>query len=204
MSTKPAYAHLNTDPVMQGLIERHGPCPLQYNPDTNPYRALVRTIIFQQISGAAASAIWGRFAALFDAEFPPQTALAAMEWEALRAVGLSRNKALAVIDVAAKSLDGTIPTQDELSALDDDHVIERLVTVRGVGKWTAEMFLMSTLGRPDILPLNDVGLLNGAQIAYGLDTRPDAQAFTEMGEQWRPWRSIACWYLWRAADTKLA
>ncbi len=189
---------------MAALMAQHGPCPLKHNPDVSPYHALVRTIIFQQISGAAASAIMARFLAVFETDFPTPEALAAKDWEELRAVGLSRNKALAVIDVAAKTLDGTVPAQDALSTLEDEAVIERLIQVRGVGRWTAEMFLMSTLGRPDILPLNDIGLLNGAQIAYGLEARPDADAFTMLGEQWRPWRSIACWYLWQAADTKLA
>ncbi len=204
MTFMAASAHLTTDPVMDKLIARHGPCPLKHNPDISPYNALVRTIVFQQISGAAASAIMKRFTGLFTDDFPAPEELAAKNWEALRAVGLSRNKALAVIDVAAKSLDGTIPAQSALHTLEDEAVIERLIRVRGIGRWTAEMFLMSTLGRPDILPLNDVGLLNGAAIAYGLETRPDAKAFAQMGERWRPWRSIACWYLWQAADTKLA
>ena len=204
MSREPAYTHLRADPVMADLIERHGPCPLTHNPDVSPYHALVRTIIFQQISGAAASAIMKRFLALFKTDFPLPEALAVMEWEVLRADGLSRNKALAVIDVAAKSLDGTIPAQGTLAALPDEEVIERLILVRGIGRWTAEMFLMSTLGRPDVLPLNDVGLLNGAKIAYGLADRPNAAAFTTMAAPWQPWRSIACWYLWQAADTKLA
>jgi len=204
MPHKEAHAHLSRDSVMDTLITRHGPCPLKHNPEVSPYHALVRTIIFQQISGAAASAIMKRFLALFDADFPPQKDLANTDWEILRAAGLSRNKALAVIDVAAKSLDGTIPAQGTLAALCDEEVISRLITVRGIGKWTAEMFLMSTLGRPDVLPLNDVGLLNGAKIAYDLETRPDADAFAKMGENWRPFRSIACWYLWQAADTKLA
>ncbi|MDQ7019739.1 MAG: DNA-3-methyladenine glycosylase [Robiginitomaculum sp.] len=204
MHHKEAHAHLSTDPVMDTLIARHGPCPLRQNPEVSPYHALVRTIVFQQISGAAASAIMKRFLALFDEDFPRPESLATMDWEVLRAAGLSRNKALAVIDVAAKSLDGTIPVQGTLAALSDEEVISRLITVRGIGKWTAEMFLMSTLGRPDILPLNDVGLLNGAKIAYGLQKRPDAEVFANMGENWRPWRSVACWYLWQAADTKLA
>ncbi len=203
MTETPTYAHLGTDPVMASLIVRHGPCPFKPNPGARPYQSLIRSIIFQQISGAAATAIMGRFVGLFDTDFPEANALVAKDWEELRAVGLSRNKALAVIDVAAKTLDGTIPPHTDLSALDDEAVIERLIQVRGVGRWTAEMFLMSTLGRPDVLPLNDVGLLNGAQIAYGLETRPDAAAFTKLGEQWRPWRSVACWYLWRAADTKM-
>lgn len=204
MNRKAPYEHLNADPIMNALIVRHGPCPLKHNPEVSPYHALVRTIIFQQISGAAASAIMKRFLAVFDEDFPAREALANTDWEALRAAGLSRNKALAVIDVAAKSLDGTIPAQDDLVRLGDEDVIERLITVRGIGRWTAEMFLMATLGRPDILPLNDIGLLNGARIAYGLDERPDGPAFATMGEPWRPWRSIACWYLWQAADTKLA
>jgi DNA-3-methyladenine glycosylase II len=204
MTSKAARKHFQSDPVMHALIDRHGPCPMALNLDADPYQALVRTIVFQQISGAAASAIMKRFLALFAEDFPPQEALAKMDWEVLRAAGLSRNKALAVIDVAAKSLDGTIPSQHALAALEDEAVIERLICVRGIGRWTAEMFLMSTLGRPDILPLNDVGLFKGAQIAYGLEERPNAAVFSKLGEQWRPWRSIACWYLWRAADTKLA
>ncbi len=203
MAPNPAKPHLSTDPVMAALIARHGPCPLTHNPDVSPYRALVRTIVYQQISGAAANAIMARFLGVFDSDFPAPEALAIKPWEELRAVGLSRNKAMAVIDVAAKTLDGTVPAQDALHALEDEAVIERLIQVRGVGRWTAEMFLMSTLGRPDILPLNDIGLLNGAKIAYELAERPDAKAFTQLGERWRPWRSHACWYLWQAADTKL-
>ncbi len=202
-TTSAASAHLSTDPVMKGLIARHGPCPFKVDTRTTPYQKLVRTIIFQQISGAAATTILGRFIALFDSDFPPVEALAAADCEHLRSAGLSRNKALAVIDVAAKTLDGTIPGHKALAKLDDEAIIDRLISVRGIGRWTAQMFLMSTMGRPDVLPLNDIGLLNGAQIAYALKARPSAKEFTALAEKWRPWRSAACWYLWRAADTKI-
>jgi 3-methyladenine DNA glycosylase/8-oxoguanine DNA glycosylase len=142
----------------------------------------------------------GRFLALFPQPFPEPKALAASDVEHLRSVGLSRNKAIAVIDLATKTLDGTIPATDELVTLADDEIIERLIQVRGVGKWTAEMYLMFTLERPDILPLDDIGIMNGARSAFGLEVRPTKKELVKLAEPWRPWRTMASWYLWREAD----
>lgn len=195
-----AKKHLSKDPVMAQLIAQHETFTWNTPTDRAPYRALIRAIVHQQISGKAAATILARFLALFPDEFPDPKQLATSEVEQLRAAGLSRNKALAVIDLAAKTIDGTIPATDELTALPDEEIIQRLIQVRGVGKWTAEMYLMFTLQRPDILPLDDIGIQNGVRSAYQMDQRPTKQQLTKLGQTWSPWRTIASWYLWRAAD----
>ncbi len=188
--------------VMRRLIADHGPCP--YKPHRrSPFEAVSRAIVYQQLSGKAAGTIYARVAALFDAKVvkDPKAVLARSDDE-LRGAGLSRNKTAALKDLARKTLDGVVPTRRACDTLDDEDLIDRLVAVRGVGRWTAEMFLMSTLARPDVLAVDDLGLRKGAGLAYGLAEAPSPKELLEIGEAWRPWRTTASWYLWRAADTR--
>lgn len=184
------------DPVMRGLIERVGPFEPSFEPDL--WWSLVDAIVSQQLSIKAAATIAGRIAALAaDGARPTPEAILATPDEALRACGLSRAKTVYVKDLAAKWLDGTLEP-DRFDAFSDEEVIEHLVRVKGIGRWTAEMVLMFTLGRPDVLPVDDLGLKVAVQEAYGLDERPGRAELERLGEPWRPWRSIASFYLWRS------
>jgi len=188
-------------PVMAQLIERHGRCPIRPAKAREPFAALSRAVIHQQLSVKAASTIRGRVVALFRCdEFPSPRQILRKDEDLLRGAGLSRAKVAALKDLARKTLSGVVPTYEEAKAVSDDDLIERLVAVRGVGRWTAEMFLISTLARPDVLAVGDVGLRNGAARAYGLDEAPTADELYELGERWRPFRTTASWYLWQAAD----
>lgn len=194
-----ALRHLRRDPEFRELVRKVGPFRLQLRRPAAPFPALLRAIVFQQLSGKAANTIHQRVLALFPGRAHPAPAefLKASD-EALRGAGLSRNKLLAVRDLAAHTIEGTVPTLRRLQRMPDDEIIERLTAVRGVGRWTVEMMLIFTLGRPDVLPLNDLGIHRGFCRVYGGE--PDAQRLQAQGEQWRPYRSVASWYLWRAAD----
>ncbi len=186
------------DPLLRRLIDRCGPLALRRT-ERRPFEALLRAIVYQQLSGRAAGAIYARVAALFDGGRPTPRALAALAPERLRAAGLSRAKALALHDLAAKTRRGVVPGPRTVRALSDEEVIERVVRVRGVGRWTGEMLLLN-LGRPDVLPATDLGIRRGFARTRGLDELPEAEEILAYGERWRPWRSIAALYLWRAAD----
>jgi DNA-3-methyladenine glycosylase II len=189
------------DPVMAELIQRIGPCPIRPLKDREPYEALARAIVYQQLSTKAAATILGRVVALFPkTDFPTPRQLIRKDDEALRAAGLSRAKTAALKDLARQTLVGVVPTRAEADAIDDEALIARLTAVKGVGRWTAEMFLISTLARPDILAVADLGLRKGAQRAYGLAATPSPDELYELGERWRPWRTTASWYLWRVLD----
>jgi DNA-3-methyladenine glycosylase II len=197
-----AAALAAADPVLGAWIAAHGaahgPCDLEpYGMAPFPY--LLRAITFQQLAWKAASTIHGRVLAL-TGNPPTPEALLALPDEALRGAGLSRNKLAAARDLAAKTLDGVVPPLDALHALSDDALVERLTAVRGVGPWTVEMLLIFNLGRPDVLPVTDLGVRKGFSILYGGDALPSPAALRAHGECWRPWRSVASWYLWRAAD----
>ncbi|MDX1606171.1 MAG: DNA-3-methyladenine glycosylase [Candidatus Competibacterales bacterium] len=163
------------------------------------FQSLLRSIVYQQLSGKAAATIHARVEALFPG-VPEPAALLALSDEALRGAGLSRNKTLALRDLAAKTLDGTVPALETLEQWDDEAVIRRLVQVRGIGRWTVEMLLMFRLRRPDVLPVDDLGVRKGFRLTYGLDGLPDAAQLRERAEAWRPYRSVASWYLWRAVE----
>ncbi|MCW5624340.1 MAG: DNA-3-methyladenine glycosylase 2 family protein [Burkholderiales bacterium] len=190
------------DARMRRLIERHGPCGLVPEWKRSPYEALVRAIMYQQVHGKAAAAIHGRFLALApDSSHPPPAAVLAFEDDVLRGVGLSRQKASYIRAIAEAAHAGIVPLRrGALSRASDEAIIERLTQVRGVGRWTVEMLLMFTLGRLDVLPVGDFGV----RLGYQRITRRTAPVTpTEMaaaGERWRPYRSVAAWYLWRAAD----
>jgi DNA-3-methyladenine glycosylase II len=189
-----ARQHLQRrDAVMKGLIKATGPCTLQINADH--FSVLTRSIISQQISTRAALAIGGRVLEKVGA-FQPKRILAAAD-DDLRAAGLSQSKRLALRDLAEKCQIGIVPLK-KLSALDDEAVIETLVQVRGIGRWTAEMFLIFSLGRLDVLPIGDYGLRNGMQRHYALPDLPKKDKLIELAEAWMPYRSIGTWYIWRS------
>ncbi|MBS1200806.1 MAG: alkA [Proteobacteria bacterium] len=196
-----ARRHLSRDPVMRGLMRAAGPCVLKPQRRRSPYEALVRAIAHQQLTGKAAETILSRFLALYDGgRFPGPAELLATGDDSLRAVGFSRAKVASLKDIAGRTLDGTIPPRRVLARLPDEAVIERLVQVRGVGRWTVEMFLMFTLARQDVLPVDDYGVRNGFRIAYARDGLPRPRELAEFGLRWAPYRSVAAWYLWRAVD----
>ena len=183
------------DPAFKTIVGQVGPLALR-PPHDDAFQALLRAIVFQQLAGAAASAIHGRVVALFKGAPTPQ-ALLKLKPERLRGAGLSANKLLAVTDLARKFSDGTVPVHD-LESLEDEAVIERLVTIRGIGRWSAEMFLLFQLRRPDIWPVDDLGVRNGWRNIHGLDEAPKPKELALLGEPFKPQRSAVAWYCWRA------
>jgi DNA-3-methyladenine glycosylase II len=193
-----AARHLSrVDPVLGAVIRRVGPCTLA--PRRDYFVVLCKSIYNQQISTKVAAVLFARFRQQFPRQRPtPQAVLAFLSGdpEKVRAVGLSRQKALYLRDLATHFIDGRIPTR-KLCRLDDQAVIDALVGVNGIGRWTAEMFLMFVLNRPDVLPVDDLGLREGVRDIFGLPARPTPSQVIEMGEKWRPYRSVATWYVWR-------
>ncbi len=192
---------MRRDPVMRDLIRQHGPCGLAAAQHTDPYRALVRAIVSQQLSTRAAATILRRFVDLFGGTFPTPAQVLAMPEARLRGVGLSGMKGSFVRDLARRVEDGSLRL-DAFDAMTDDEVIATLTQVKGIGRWTAEMFLMFRLHRPDVLPVGDLGIVNAIKRAYRLRKTPTPERMTKIGENWRPYRSIACWYLWASLDNK--
>lgn len=188
-----------SDPLLGAVIRRAGPCPLRAG--GRPYAYLVRSVLYQQLAGAAAAAIEGRFLALFGGSPPRPEALLAMRRDRLRRAGLSRNKIAAVRAVAEAFERGDV-RERQLWHLDDAAVVAQLVEIRGVGEWTAHMLLMSALGRPDILPVGDYGVRKGAQLLYGLEELPGRRELEALADPWRPWRSVGAWYLWRHREIR--
>ena len=185
------------DPVFRRLAAEAGPARVRPPADTH-FAALVRAIVYQQLAGAAAAAIHGRLIAAMGGEAIPERLLA-LPAEALRAAGLSAGKAASLRDLAAKVLDGTVVLDRRLRAESDAEVVARLTTVRGIGKWTAEMFLMFQLRRLDVWPAGDLGVRKGFGLAWGIPA-PTAKQLEPLGDPFRPCRSVAAWYCWRAAE----
>jgi DNA-3-methyladenine glycosylase II len=198
----PAIAHLSkVDPVMRRLLLEVGPCTLVPRNGRSPFESLVRAIAYQQLHDKAAKAILSRLVALYPGRrFPGPGDILTTHWRRMRRVGFSRAKIAALRDLAARALDGTVPTNREIRRLDDEAIVQRLMAVRGIGRWTAEMLLIFHLGRPDVLPVDDFGVRNGFRIAYGRRSMPTAKSMLRYGERWKPYRTIASWYLWRAAS----
>jgi len=189
------------DPALGRIIKRVGPFEPDWRFDASPYEGLFRSIVFQQLSGKAAGTIFKRVcAACGDGRVPPPDALLPVADNVLRGAGLSRNKTLAIRDLAARTLDGTVPDRATARRTPDEVLIERLVAVRGVGRWTAEMLLMFGLGRTDVLPVSDLGIRKGFQITYGMKRMPAEITMQRQGKRWAPFRTVASWYLWRAVD----
>lgn len=183
------------------VLPNHEPFPTKFEKTKDPYRALVRSVVYQQLSGKAAATILGRVVALFpDKDFPDPEDLLEADPVLLRGAGLSRQKIAALRDVSQKRIEGVIPPARALTRLPDDEIIERLTAARGVGRWTVEMYLIFTLGRPDVLPIDDLGVRKGASILYKRSFTP--KQLGKYGERWGPWRSAAAWHLWRVTDTK--
>jgi DNA-3-methyladenine glycosylase II len=187
------------DPVMAGLIRQHGACGLGAAQRGDPFQALVHAIIAQQLSTRAAATIEARFTALFD-ERPTAARVAALPDGAIRVAGVSSQKLGYIRDLCARVLDGSLRL-DALERLADEDVVAALTGVKGIGRWTADMFLMFRLHRPDVLPVGDLGILKAVQRAYSLRRLPTPERLTTIGEPWRPYRSVACWYLWASLDT---
>ena len=189
---------MRRDPVLGKAIKRIGPCLLAERQRKDHLTALVGAIVSQQLSTKAAATIFGRLAALFpDNVIPGHQAMAAIDDRTLRGVGLSSQKVTYLRDLCARLSDGRL-VLEELDVLEDEEVIARLIAVKGFGRWTAEMFLMFRLHRPDVLPVGDLGIVNAVQRLYGLRKRPDPKRLMKLGEPWRPYRSVACWYLWQS------
>jgi DNA-3-methyladenine glycosylase II len=187
------------DPVLRALIRQHGPCRLAHSHREDPFVAGVEAIVWQQLSGKAAATIYRRVVALLPGGVVTPVALLAVPEQDLRAAGLSRAKIAYVRDLAGRVLDGRLHL-DTFEDMDDESVIAELTAVKGIGRWTAEMFLMFRLQRPDVLPVGDLGIVNAITRAYGLRKPPTAARMTKIAEPWRPYRSIACWYLWQSLD----
>jgi 3-methyladenine DNA glycosylase/8-oxoguanine DNA glycosylase len=189
------------DRKLARVIEKAGPFTHRPQKLQSPFHALLRAIVFQQLAGRAAATIHGRVVDLFPGKRGlTAAALVAMPEKKLRGAGLSQNKMLAVKDLAAKTLDGTVPMLAKLRKMDDDEIVSRLTEVRGIGPWTVEMLLIFRLGRPDVLPSSDYGVRQGFKHTYRKSDLPTPKELLSHGERWRPYRSVASWYLWRAAD----
>ena len=187
--------------MIAALIRAHGPCKLGEVQHDDPFRALTRAIVGQQLSTKAAATIWRRFAEKCGgpgARLTP-AAVARVSDADLRAVGLSGQKLGYIRDLCTRVMNRSLDLRS-LDSMSDDEVITALTAVKGVGRWTAEMFLIFRLQRPDVLPLGDLGILKAVQRAYGLRAVPSPQRLTRLGENWRPYRSVACWYLWASLD----
>jgi DNA-3-methyladenine glycosylase II len=197
-----AIQHLSAaDKTMARLIRKVGPCTLKPRNRRAPFQALVQAVIHQQLNGIAAGTILKRVLALYPGKrFPSPEDLLATPDERLRAAGLSRAKTAALKDIAAKTIDGLVPGARAIARMADVEILERLTSVRGVGPWTVEMLLMFTLGRLDVLPVTDYGVRKGFALTYGWRELPSPRELLAYGERWRPHRSTAAWYLWRALE----
>ena len=197
-----AIKHLSAaDPVMRKLIAEIGACKLESENKRSPFQSLVQAVAHQQLNGTAANTILTRFIKLFPKrKFPRPEDLASVTDEQIRACGFSFSKIAAIRDIAAKTLDGTIPSSRRIEKLSDEEIIERLTAARGVGRWTVEMLLIFQLGRADVLPVDDFGVRNGFRLAYKKREMPKPKDLLKFGQRWRPHGTTAAWYLWRAAD----
>ena len=195
-----AVRHLKrVDPILAEVIERVGPCRLELRAEGTHYQALARSIVFQQLSGKAASTILSRFFALYPERTPTPEAVLETPDPTLRAVGLSRQKVAYLRDLSLKITTGDLPL-DEVEQMADDDLIAHLVQVKGIGRWTAQMFLMFRLGRPDVLPELDLGIQNAIKRAYRKRKRPTPKDVKKIGARWSPHSSVASWYLWRSLE----
>lgn len=199
-----AVSHLceSCDPLA-AFIAQQGRFRLKVQPDRDLFNALSRAIIYQQLSGKAAGTIHGRFCALFPNDIPDAGHSVALTMEQLRNVGLSRNKALAVQDLAQRSIDGSLPSMRRAAGMNDEDLVDTLCQVRGIGPWTAQMLLIFTLGRPDVMPATDLGVQKGVQQVYALEALPAPEEVITATRHLAPYRSAAAWYFWRAADSVL-
>lgn len=188
-------------PAMRRHVRRHEPYPVTFDRFRDPYKALIQAVVYQQLSGKAAATIYGRVMGLFPGSHPTPADVLETPDERFRGAGLSRQKIAAIRDIAQKRLDRVIPHQRTISRLPDEEIIQRLTVARGVGRWTAQMYLIFSLARPDVLPVDDLGVRKGAEKILGRPLTRDELA--DYGERWAPWRSAAAWHCWRATETVL-
>jgi 3-methyladenine DNA glycosylase/8-oxoguanine DNA glycosylase len=195
-----AHEHLSrTDKKLARVIERAGGFQFKLDGCESVYESLLEAIAYQSISGKAAAVIFGRIKALgSNGVCPTAEEILSTPIRTLRKAGLSKAKALAVKDLARKTIEGIVPTLQAAHKLTDEQLVERLISVRGIGAWTVEMFLIFRLGRPDVLPIHDYGVQKGFALTYGKKKIPKPRELAEFGERWRPWRTVASWYMWRA------
>jgi 3-methyladenine DNA glycosylase/8-oxoguanine DNA glycosylase len=199
--SKSAIAHLRSDAVMSALIEKAGIIRLRPR-RLPPFQSLAHAIIHQQLNGNAAGTILERFKGLFpDDEFPTPGQVAKASIDRLRTAGLSRPKAAYIINLAKRCHAGLIPSVNDCDSLDDEEIIAKLTEIKGIGRWTVEMFLIFNLGRPDVLPVHDLGVRRGFQIAHKRRNLPTPEQLAKHGVRWAPHRTMAARYLWRAADS---
>ena len=200
MNTRPAVAHLKrVDPRMAAVVRAVGPCRFAPRVEGTHFEALARAIVYQQLSGKAAGTIHGRFHALYGGRAPEPAELLATPDESLRAAGLSRQKIGYLRDLAARVAANDVPL-DAVHAMTDDEIVAALTRVKGIGRWTAQVFLMFRLGRPDVVPELDLGVQKGIQRAYALPKLPSPRDVQRIAQPWAPWRTVASWYLWRLLD----
>jgi 3-methyladenine DNA glycosylase/8-oxoguanine DNA glycosylase len=192
-------------PRMAALIARSRRYSITPGSSLRPFDALAESIAYQQLSGKAAATIWGRVRALYPKRkfLDPKLVLDTPD-DKLRGAGLSRSKVAALKDLAAKTLDGTVPSARAMAKMTDEEIIERLIQVRGIGRWTVEMLLLFELGRPDVWPVHDYGVRKGFAKTFGRRKLPTPKQLSRLGEKWRPYRSAAAWYFWRALDQPVA
>lgn len=197
-----ALRHLSErDEQLKRLIAETAPFQIEVEDAQSPYEVLLESITYQSISGKAAATIYGRIKALGENGRPPvPEKMLKIPTAKLRKAGLSGAKAAAMKDLAKKALAGIVPTHDDALKLSDEELVERLVSVRGIGAWTVEMFLIFRLGRPDVLPIHDLGVKKGWSVAYGKKHMPAPKELLKFGERWRPYRTVASWYMWRAFE----
>ncbi|MGH8101145.1 MAG: DNA-3-methyladenine glycosylase family protein [Chthoniobacterales bacterium] len=203
MNHDDAHRHIAaSDRRLAKLIARSRRYEITPSLSIRPFDALAESIAYQQLNGKAAATIWGRVRALYPRKkhLDPKLVLRTPD-EELRAAGLSRSKTAALKDLAAKTLDGTVPTLRQLARMSDEEIIVRLTTVRGIGRWTVEMLLLFDLGRPDVWPVHDYGVRKGFARTFGKRKLPTPKQLLKQGEKWRPYRSVAAWYFWRALET---
>jgi len=193
----------DADARLAMLIAEVGACGFKGRGAGSPFAALAESIAYQQLTGKAAATIFSRVLAIYKPKrFPTPEDILATRDEALRAAGLSRSKVLSIKDLSAKTIEGTVPTLARLRRLSDEEIIERLTAVRGIGRWTVEMLLMFHLGRPDVLPASDYGVRKGFHRTFRTRGLPTPKQVLKRGERWKPYRSVASWYLWRSLETK--
>jgi len=197
-----ATKHLaERDECLKRLIAETFPFQMDQDPLQSPYEALLEAIAYQSISGKAAATIYGRIKALSaTGRAPTPQEMLKLRKPVLRKAGLSGAKVLAMKDLAQKTIDGVVPTLEQAQKISDEELVERLVSVRGIGAWTVEMFLIFRLGRPDVLPIHDLGVKKGWSVAYGKKHMPKPKELLAFGERWRPYRTVASWYMWRAFE----
>lgn len=187
------------DPILAGIIEAVGACRIQVRAEGTHFQALARAIIYQQLSGKAAGTIHSRFSALFPNDTPTPDGVLKTTDEDLRGAGVSRQKIAYLRDLSSRVVTGELPL-DQVEQMSDDDLIEHLVQVKGIGRWTAQMFLMFRLGRPDVLPELDLGIQNAIKRAYRKRKRPTPKDVKKIGAKWSPHSTVACWYLWRSLE----